>query len=160
MPLKVFVREGFSGFVYKTESQGCVAAYSYLIANALVGEKPNQKIDPALMQVSYGSLPLPNNITVEISSSRMLKFTWDKAYVEDGSKSEDQIMVLAYDVEHAKAAMNITGQFRSVGEEYLDVLLSWEERTFHIYAAFVAADRTRRSHSVYLGTVTMPQNIF
>ena len=154
-PITEFVREGFRGFVYKDTSEGYVAAYSYLIKHALEGEKPNRTINPALMQVSYGSLPLPKNIAVEQISSDALKFTWDKEYVRDGSHPQDQVMLLAYEVEQQKVAINVLGQFRDVGEDYFKLGPACKGYNLHIYVAFVAADRSRRSHSVYLGPITI-----
>lgn len=154
-PLTEFVREGFRGFAYKDSSEGYVAAYSYLCKHALEGEKPNRSINPALMQVSYGSLPLPGNIAVEQSSPHALKITWDKEYVRDGSHPQDQVMLLAYEIEQNKVAINILGQFRDVGEDYIQLDSQCKGYKLHIYVAFLAADRSRRSHSVYLGPVTI-----
>jgi hypothetical protein len=62
-------------------------------------------------------------------------------------------MILAYDIENGVAISNVTGQFRYVGEDTLELTPAIPERTYHIYAAFVAADRSCQSSSVYLGTV-------
>jgi hypothetical protein len=63
-------------------------------------------------------------------------------------------MMLAYDIENGKAHFNIIGQFRYVGVDTLYISPAIPERTYHIYASFVAADRSRQSTSVYLGTIT------
>lgn len=154
-PITDFVREGFRGFPYKDTSEGYVSAYSYLISHALEGEKPNRTINPALMRVSYGTLPLSNDIAVEESAPGILKFTWDKTCALDGPAPKDQVMLLAYDIERGKEKMNLLGQFRSVGEDYLLVGAGNEGFTYHIYLSFLAADRSSRSHSVYLGPITI-----
>jgi hypothetical protein len=145
-PLLDFVREGFRG--YSQRSQGFVAAKSWLLKNGFTGEKDDLRIDPALVKVSWGDLPNPQDIAVALTETGDLKFTWNP--VNDGSGYSDQIMMLAYDVERGYAALNTTGQLRSTGVDILQL-----DRTignhFHVYAAFNAADRSRQSDSVYLG---------
>src|SRR6266702_4053124 len=55
-PVVKFVREGFKG--YSPLSEGFVAAKSYLLKNAFEGVAPDISINPALMKVSFGDLPL------------------------------------------------------------------------------------------------------
>src|SRR5687767_4699241 len=62
-PLKDLVREGFKG--YSAKSEGFVAAKSHLLKHAFEGEGKNRVINPALVKVSYGDLPLPVNIVAE-----------------------------------------------------------------------------------------------
>jgi Family of unknown function (DUF6266) len=145
-PLLDFVREGFKG--YSQRSQGFVAAKSWLLKNGFTGEKDDLRIDPALVKVSWGDLPNPEDIAVALTETGDLKFTWNPA--NDGSRYSDQIMMLAYDVERGYATLNTTGQLRRTGADILQL-----DRTngnhFHVYAAFNAADRSRQSDSVYLG---------
>lgn len=148
-PLLDFVREGFKG--YSQRSEGFVAAKSYLLKNAMESTGMDAKVNPALMQVSYGDLPLCENMAVEKMTDGQLKFTWD-ASPPSGGHPRDQAMLLAYDPQHESAFFVTTGQFRSAGEDtlYIDAR---EGRTYHVYFAFMAADRSRQSHSVYLGEV-------
>ena len=120
--------------------------------NAFEGAPPHQTINPARVKVSAGNLPLSNNISVEKTKGNELLFSWDPTYVEDGSP-KDQVMLLAYDVEHTTALFTTTGQFRSAGSDSLP-LDKKKGRTYHIYFAFTAADRSRQSDSIYMGTVT------
>jgi hypothetical protein len=149
-PVTDFVRAGYKG--YTSTVEGFLAAKSYLLKNAFEGEGADMVIDPALMKVSYGDLPLAENITATKTAPNEIQVTWD------GSKKNtphalDQVMILAYDIENGKAKINITGQFRYVGVDTLSIWPAIPERTYHIYAAFVAADRSRQSTSVYLGTI-------
>jgi hypothetical protein len=145
-PLLDFVREGFRG--YSQRSQGFVAAKSWLLKNAFIGEEGNQHIDPALAKLSAGDLPNPEDIVVTQTETGDLKFTWNAA--GDGSGNFDQIMMLAYDVQRAHAVFNTTGQFRRTGVDILP-LDRTNGNNFHVYAAFNAADRSRQSDSIYLG---------
>lgn len=144
-PLTDFVRHGFKGYTPTVE--GFLAAKSYLMKNAMQGAD----IDPALMLVSYGELQLAEDIAVEKSGAGHLKFTWDTD-ISGNAHPRDQVMLLAYDIAHETAFYTTTGQFRSVGEDILEVD-GRRGRTYHIYFAFTAPDRTMQSNSVYLGTL-------
>jgi hypothetical protein len=80
-----------------------------------------------------------------------LKFSWNTASVENGH-AKDQVMMLAYDIDNQQALFITTGQFRQSGTDTLWIDTN-KKRTWHIYLAFCAHDRSRQSNSVYLGTV-------
>ena len=145
-PILEFVRVGFRG--YSQRSQGFIAAKSWLLKNSFTGPEEDLRIDPALVKVSSGDLPNPENITVEFTETRNLKFTWNPVYVD--LRDKDQIMMLAYDIQNAHAVFITTGQLRSTGFDILDMHGS-RDRNYHVYAAFNAADRSRQSDSIYLG---------
>jgi hypothetical protein len=146
-PLLDFVREGFRGFSQR--SQGFIAAKSWLLKNAFVKDESGLRIDPALVKVSSGDLPLPENLAVGLTENGDLKFTWDPGQ-KNGPDSVDQIMMLAYDVRKSEVTYNTTGQFRSTGADILQITKT-NGKNFHVYAAFNAADRSRQSESIYLG---------
>ena len=150
-PVLKFVRVGFKGYTPTVE--GFNAAKSYLLLHAFEGVQPDIQINPALVKLSFGDLPLSNDIMVEKTAAGQLTFTWDTAAVQDGH-AKDQVMLLAYDVEHRKAYYTTLGQFRSVGTDSLNTDPT-PGKTWHIYFAFSAADRSRQSDSVYLGAITM-----
>lgn len=144
-PLVKFVREGFRG--YSQRSHGFIAAKSWLLRNAIIMNGDEMRIDPALVKVSSGDLPNPNNMIVTQTETGNLQFTWDPSF--GGTDDHDQIMMLAYDLGKPISTFNTTGQFRSVGTETLNMHNA--KGSFHVYAAFNAADRSRQSDSVYLG---------
>jgi hypothetical protein len=149
-PLLDFVRVGFNG--YTKTVKGFIAAKSYLSKHAFEGELPNVRINPALMKVSFGDLPLSPNIAVAPVADSYLQFTWDTTPVHGGSP-KDQIMMLAYDIENALAMYTTTGQFRDMGVDRLRIDMA-AGKTYHIYAAFSADDRKSQSHSMYLGEMS------
>ncbi|MBS1566582.1 MAG: hypothetical protein JST39_19515 [Bacteroidetes bacterium] len=150
-PLKEFVREGFKSF--RLTSGAFLAAKSYLQRHALEGSGVTLSVNPALVKLSTGPLPLPANLTVSKTSPDQLLFSWDTEGIE-GDRRYDQVMMLAYDVANGKAYQNVTGQFRTAGADILTVVLSNEEVVFHVYAAFTSGDRETQSESVYLGAIT------
>ena len=143
-PLLDFVREGFKGYTPTVE--GFIAAKSYLMKNAMETTDNGTMIDPAKVQVSYGDLPLPGDISVEKNGNELI-FSWDAE--DDSNYKYDQCMLLAYDVEKKAVSLKLTGQFRYTGSDSLPIYTN--KHRYHVYIAFVAADRSRRSHSVYLG---------
>jgi hypothetical protein len=149
-PLLEFVREGFKR--YSERSEGFVAAKSYLLLNAFEGVSPDIAINPSLVQVSFGSLPLSDNITVEQTADNQLTFSWDPKTPKDAHPN-DQVMLLAYDVKNAAAYFTTTGQFRSAGFDTLHIPTT-KGTLYHTYLAFTAAGRSRQSHSLYLGEIT------
>ena len=150
-PLLPFVREGFKG--YSETVEGYLAAKSWLLRNCFTGDGSNIRIDPALMKVSSGELLLPGDMTVGQTKAGHLQFTWDSTPIPETS-GQDQAMLLAYDVENKVAWYTLTGQFRSVGSDTLEIDTK-PGRTYQVYLAFTAADRTRQSDSAYLGELKL-----
>lgn len=148
-PVTQFVREGFKG--YTDTIEGFIAAKSYLLKNAFEGEAPDLIINPALVKVSSGELPLPQHINVTLNTAKELQFTWDTNDIEFANRY-DQVMLLAYDIEGGYAYTRLTGQLRMNGSDTFNVQRGLN-RTLHVYIAFVSADRLTRSNSLYLGPV-------
>jgi hypothetical protein len=142
-PLLDFVRVGFKG--YSEKAEGFNAAKSYVLRNAVKNENGVVSIDPSLVQLSHGDLPLPSHISVTQQPDKTLLFEWDPH--ENGGDRYDQIMVVLYNLKTRQAICHTTGQFRHVGRE----ILNFSGKGCHIYVAFSAHDRKRQSHSVYLG---------
>jgi len=150
-PLLPFVRVGFNG--YSPTTEGFVAAKSWLLKNSFEGTAPKQSINPALVKLSSGDLPLSGNIKFQKSGKEELSFSWDTTGLSEVF-DRDQVMLMAYDIDHRMAFSTTTGQFRSNGSDILQVKAN-KKSTYHIYAAFNASDRSRQSDSVYLGSVIL-----
>ena len=150
-PVIEFLRVGFKG--YSERSEGFVSAKSYLHKNALRVEEDNVIIDPDVVRVSAGDLPMSEGVAVNRSGPNELTFTWSIGSV-NGSFDKDQVMMLAYNVQDGQVCYNLTGQFRFVGRDILPLELDLiTGSVFHVYIAFVAADRSRQSNSLYLGEI-------
>ena len=149
-PLLEFLRTGFRSTTERIT--GFHAAKSYLSRYAWEGTDPDMRINPALMKVSVGKLPLSKELTVEKNEDGSLLFSWSTEDEPGGSRF-DQVMMLAYDIEHRIAASISTGQLRSTGSDKLP-LFPAKGTTWHIYMAFNGFDRTEQSDSVYMGTIS------
>lgn len=150
-PVTKFVREGFKN--YTSTVEGFIAAKSYILKNAFEGEAPDYSINPALMKVSIGNLPLPEQITATLIDDFVIQFTWSTENIAISNRY-DQVMLLAYDIDHQEASHKLLGQFRTAGADTLQLRL-FEDRVYQLYIAFVAADRSAQSDSVYLGAISV-----
>jgi hypothetical protein len=149
-PLLDVVREGYKN--HSLKSRGFNAAKSYVLKNAIEGTAPDLFINPALVKLSYGNLPISPGITVEKSGPAEIKFTWGPEIPADAHYA-DQVMLVAYNVEEKIARDILYGPLRGTGEATLPIPVAG--KPFHIYLAFIAHDRSRQSDSVYLGEIEM-----
>ena len=81
---------------------------------------PKQSINPAQVKLSFGDLSLSGNIKFEKSEKEELTFSWDTTGL-DLKFDRDQVMLLAYDMDHRMAFSTNTGQFRSNGSDLLQI---------------------------------------
>jgi len=147
-PLIEFLKAGFKGYSERVHAFN--AAKSLALKNAFVGEMGERVFDPSRVQVSWGDLPLPPGIMVSRSGDFELTFSWETDPKADAGHKLDQVMMLAYDPANENVVYTVLGQFRKNGSDQLKLR---KKGSYHIYAAFVAADRSRQSNSVYLGVV-------
>jgi hypothetical protein len=150
-PVTKFVREGFKG--YTSTVEGFLAAKSYLLKNAFEGIAPDLTINPALVKVSSGELPLPENIQATLQGNDIVQFTWGTEDIARANRY-DQVMLLAYDIENRFSIKTLTGQLRYTGVDTLQLSVV-RGQVYHLYVAFVAADRSMQSDSIYLGAVNV-----
>lgn len=150
-PLTTYVRAGFKD--YNKTAKGFVAAKSFLMRNAIRLEGDTYVVDPSLMQVSFGDLPLADELAVELIPGNGLKFSWNPEWLTD-TNPDDQVMLLAYNTAYQEAYYTITGQFRKTGWDLLS-LPTDKGVSYEVYIAFVSSDRTRQSHSAYLGKIAV-----
>lgn len=143
-PAADFVRVGFKG--YHERFQGFTAAKSWLMKNCIQVIDGEIRIDPALVKISSGDLPLPENIQCSLQEPNTFRISWTP--VRERGFLHDQAMVMVYDQKYSPFG-DIYGNDRTVGEVLVPVDPS--SRPYHVYLAFIAADRSRQSDSVYLG---------
>ena len=106
-----------------------------------------------MVKLSHGVLALPGHVTAVPIANNSIQFNWDVDHITDENKY-DQVMLLAYDIEHRLAHKRLTGELRKTGVDTLKLHVP-EGNTYYLYMAFVAADRSAQSDSMYLGSVTI-----
>lgn len=143
-PVTEFVRIGFKG--YNERFQGFAAAKSWLMRNCMKVVDGKILIDPSLVKISSGNLPLPENIECILVAPNTLRISWTPSL--DFHNRFDQAMALAYPL-NGEAYGYILGSTMSIGEVLIPV--DFLSKPYHVYLAFIASDRSRQSDSVYLG---------
>ena len=137
---------------YGTLTGGYKSAVSNVRLNAVEGVYPDQFVNPALVKVSGGDLAAPETAEASLEGDDLLRFTWSKK----GGIPYDQAMLLAYDPINQQTFMQTAAGFRKDGTDTLQLYRINKVATYHIYLGFVAKDRSRQAHSLYLGTVELP----
>jgi hypothetical protein len=145
-PLLPILREGFKG--YSPTSYGYNAAKSYTLKYAM----EEGQVQPERVKISSGDLPVSEDLAATLVAADRIQFTWSTTTTAY-SERNDQIMVLAYHPETATAIYEIHGAFRHTGIQTIDISTAFLQKTVQIYAAFIAADRSRQSDSIYLGSI-------
>ena len=149
-PLLGYLRIGFKN--YAPTFQGFVAAKSYNSKHAFrQNEDGSFFIDPSLALVSFGSIPLPQTMSMEKKGNDII-ITWS---TEESHLDYNHAMVLAY----APTTRSVTGDSsiakRRTGSAVLPIWKAPKEHELHVYLAFLANDYNGQSNSHYLGSVTM-----
>lgn len=148
-PLTDFLRIGFKN--YQPTYEGFLAAKSYNQKNALQCNENNEfSINPALALLSFGNQVLPLTASALTNESQEIIFTWSTEGVHEYN---DQAMVVAYDIENEKMIYNAGIARRHTGTATLKLEPRNIGKTFHLYLAFIADDRTSKSNSMYLGSL-------
>src|SRR6476659_1643681 len=93
-PLLPFLRVGYQG--YSEYVEGYVAAKSYLMKQAMKIEEGVWKIMPEKMLVSYGALPMVEEVSLDFDQTKgQLWFRWSTQNIHPHLQM-DQVMLLAY----------------------------------------------------------------
>ena len=148
-PLKVFLRVGFQD--YAPTFQGFVAAKSYNSKNALVRDDAGAHIDPALALVSFGDQEPALTASAVSETENSITFNWEGGKCE----SDDRAMFLVYDIAGGKADYDTGAVKRRMKAGVFKLNEDFSGKAVHVYLAFVAEDRKRRSNSQYLGIVNV-----
>ena len=148
-PLNPFVKLGFRN--YSEKNYGANAAKSLIHREALHRDGYTSFIDPSLVKVSAGQVPLPASLEAELTAEGKLEFSWNSAS-DLYSSPRDRIMMLAYNIEAEWAQYEVSGAKRYQAFDRLPLPPSLPG-TYHLYAAFVGEDGNGQSDSRYLGSV-------
>src|SRR5690606_8741283 len=103
--------------------------------------------------ISQGDLPLGEGFQMDFDEEAFeLTVRWNPQIPKGGAASNDKLMLAVYDVEGGEVFGEVYGVSRKKGMERVD-LPSGLIATYHVYVAFVAADGSNRSDSLYLGAI-------
>lgn len=152
-PLLHFLRIGFKN--YAPTFQGFVAAKSYNSRHAFKQDENDAWfIDPAQVLVSYGNLPLPQDIQMEVIDGEIV-ITWNQKSSKGGAL--DSVMVIVYAPKTSWIDGDFAASKRYTGKAVIQLPDHTAGNEVHAYLAFVAYDQSAQSNSYYLGTINLGQ---
>ncbi|ARV08257.1 hypothetical protein BTO05_00865 [Winogradskyella sp. PC-19] len=149
---KDFIKIGYKAFATKKTEFN--AAMSYVLNNAVGGIAPNFTIDYSLALLSRGSLSGVLNGTTDLATPGQVSFDWDDNSAEGNANVTDKAMVLVYNPSKKESISILDGAVRTVGSQVVTIPNTYAGDTVELFMAFVSADGTQVSNSVYLGSGT------
>jgi len=126
------------------------AAQSYNLKNGLMGEYPGYLIDLQEALLSYGPLPLPEQMSV-VRQQDGFEIKWQTDSLNKSPRGKDMLIVIGqpiygqHDIE-----FRFTGICRSDQQFHWVTALS-EHPKIHLWIAFQNQSQTEMSNSLYLG---------
>ncbi|MFV9552550.1 DUF6266 family protein [Algibacter sp. PT7-4] len=149
---KGFIKIGYKAFANKKTEFN--AAMSYVLNNAVGGVAPNFTVDYANALLSRGSLSGALNATTDLATAGQVSFAWDDNSAEGNANLTDKSMVLVYNPSKKESMYILDGADRTVGSQVVTIPNTYAGDTVELFMAFVSADGTQVSNSVYLGSGT------
>ena len=128
------------------------SATSYIMKNAVKGEKPELEIDYPSVLVARGTLPGPQEAAVSAEEENVLRFSWSFDTNLGIQRGNDHVLALAYHPEQEQGVWVADGSILRK-EEQLELRLpnNWAITEIAPYLAFATSDGSDASDSVYLG---------
>ena len=149
---KDFIKIGYKSFATKKTEFN--AAMSYVLNNAVGGIAPNFTIDYSLALLSRGGLSGVLNGTTDLTNAGQVSFGWGDNSAEGNANATDKAMVLVYNPSKKESISILDGADRTVGSQVVTIPDTYAGDTVELFMAFVSADGTQVSNSVYLGSGT------
>jgi hypothetical protein len=151
-PNKAFLKIGYKSFATKKTEFN--AAMSYVLNNAIGGIAPNFTIDYSLALLSRGSLSSVLYGTTDLTTAGQVRFDWGDNSAEGNANATDKAMVLVYNPSKKESISILDGADRTTGSQVVTIPNTYAGDTVELFMAFVSADGTQVSNSVYLGSGT------
>ena len=153
--VKPFIDYGFAAHIVGKDLSQFNVCTGYTRNNALKGEYPDISVDYEKVVLSEGPL-MPAYQAAATIVPEGLEVSWYVAEDLPWPDNTDQVMLLAYFPETEQVIYNLFGADRTVGKSLLKISEPLLTRHFETYVAFISADRTRVSDSVYIGGFNQP----
>lgn len=151
-PNLAFVQKGYKNYAVKMTQFN--AAMSYVLNNAITGIAPNFTVDYTLALLSRGNLSGVLNPGTDLATPGEVTFTWDDNSLEGNANPTDKAMLVVYNPSKNESISQLEGADRTVGTETLIIPSTYAGDTVELFMAFIEADGSRVSNSVYLGSGT------
>ena len=150
--VKPFIQKGYKFLAVKKTAFN--AAMSYVLNNAIGGVEPNFNVDYANALVSRGGLSTALNPTTDLTTAGEVTFNWDDNSAEGNANATDKAMLLVYNPLKKESISLTDGADRTVGSQIVAIPTTYAGDTVELFMAFITADGSQVSNSVYLGSGT------
>lgn len=147
-----FIKVGYKGYASKKSEFN--AAMSYNLLNAITGQAPDFSVDFSEALVSRGNLGMPINGATDLTTPGQVEFTWQDNSTDGNANATDKSMLLVYNPDKKQSAFVLEGADRSSGLDVVSIPDSFSGDEVQLFMAFITADGSRVSNSVYLGSGT------
>lgn len=151
-PNKAFLKVGYKNFANKRTEFN--SAMSYLLNNAITGTAPNFTVDYTNALLSRGSLSGVLNGVTDLSNAGQVDFSWGDNSAEGNANATDKAMVLVYNPSKKDSIYLLDGAVRTAGAQSVTIPNTYAGDTIELFMAFVSADGSQVSNSIYLGSGT------
>lgn len=149
--IKPFVKAGYRNLANKKTEFN--AAMSYILNNAITGVDPDYIVDYTLALLSRGGLSMPLNPSADASTSGEVTFTWGDNSAESNANATDKVMLLVYNPAKKESVSVVgDGATRVDGSLNVPIPTTYAGDTLELFIAFMSADGTQLSNSMYLGS--------
>ncbi|MFI1743247.1 DUF6266 family protein [Thalassobellus sediminis] len=151
-PNLAFIQKGYKNYaIKKTEFN---AAMSYVLNNAITGIEPDFNVDYSKALLSRGNLSGVLNPDNNLAIPGEVTFTWGDNSAEGNANRTDKAMLLVYNPIKKESIAQLEGADRTIGTERVIIPSTYAGDTVELFMAFISADGTQVSNSVYLGSGT------
>lgn len=151
-PNKEFLRIGYKNYAVKRTEFN--SAMSYLLNNAITGIAPDFTVDYSNALLSRGSLSGVLNGTTLTTIPGQVDFNWDDNSDEGNANTTDKAMVLVYNPSKKESIYILDGALRTAETQSISIPNTYAGDTIEMFMAFVSADGSQVSNSIYLGSGT------
>ncbi|WP_283643287.1 DUF6266 family protein [Croceibacter atlanticus] len=148
-PNKDFIRLGYKNYAVKRTEFN--SAMSYLLSNAITGIAPDFTVDYSKALLSRGSLSGVLNGTILTTIPGQVDFSWEDNSDEGNANTTDKAMVLVYNPSKKESIYILDGALRTAESQTVTIPNTYAGDTVELFMAFISADGSQVSNSIYLG---------
>lgn len=151
VPFHAYINVGFANDAeQKTEIS---AAFSKNYHQAVVGVYPALLADYSKLVLSVGSLPMVNDIRIELQDQETLTLSWENHEVKN-TAFDDQLMLIVYSRELDRTFGFTGGVNRSCKHCLVKIEESFVGKELDVYLSMTSFNRKAIANSVYLGKMS------
>ncbi|WP_412560609.1 DUF6266 family protein [Winogradskyella sp. MIT101101] len=94
------------------------------------------------------------NPTSDLATAGEVTFGWDDNSAEGNANTTDKAMLMVYNPSKKESISLLDGADRTVGSQIVSIPTTYAGDTVELFMAFITADGSQVSNSIYLGSGT------